>query len=277
MDNRELIEASAYRQLIGSHNPGLIMIMIDQSYSMTDPYGGQTKAEIAAMAVNRVINEIVEASQDDDRIKDRCYVGVVGYGASVVPVVGGMISQLANNPVDIVMVMRSVSDGAGGLVEVQQEMPIWVKPMAENGTPMDKALESVYGLIEKWIQDHPDSFPPIVINITDGQPNDPSKTKMAAEKLMSLRTSDGNLLLFNAHISDASAAETRLPNNENGLYDNYAKLLFNISSILPDRLVVEARKVGFSPQSQARGFVFNAGAETMIKFLTFGSRVTLGR
>ena len=83
-------------------------------------------------------------------------------------------------------------------------------------------------------------------------------------------------MVFNAHISNATAGEIRLANNDDGLYDNYAKFLFSISSVLPERLVGEAQKAGFSPQSNARGFVFNAGAETLIKLLTFGTIGTMG-
>lgn len=268
----------AYSKLLSSSTPGLIMIMLDQSISMTDGYGGKTKAEVAAMAVNRVINELVEACQSGEEIKNRCYVAVLGYGNEIAPIVGGMISQVADNPANIIDVMRKVPDGAGGLVEIRDHMPIWVTPEAIGSTPMAEAMESVYGLIEGWIGDNPDSFPPIVINITDGVPNDMqigrrdgAQTRAAAQKLMSLNTTDGHLLLFNAHISNASAGEVKLPNNEYGLYDNYAKFLFHISSVLPDRLLGEAQKAGFSPPSNARGFVFNAGVETMIKLLTFGS------
>lgn len=272
----------AYTQMISRSDPGLIMIMIDQSYSMTDPYGGQTKAKVAALAVNRVINEIVAACQSGAKIKDRCYIGVIGYGQDVAPVFGGMISQVADNPVDIIQVTKKVSDGAGGLVEIREPMPIWVRPQANNGTPMAEAMNSAYGLIESWIQQNQNSFPPVVINITDGQPNDMqisprdgSQTRAAAQKLMSLKTTDGNLLLFNAHISNNNAGEIKLPSNDRGLYDEYAKFLFHISSVLPDKLSGAAQKAGFAPGSRARGFVFNASVESLIKLLTFGSQGTL--
>jgi len=271
----------AYQELLSTSNPGLIMILLDQSYSMAEPwYEGQTKAQAAALAVNRVIYEIVEACQDGEDIKNRCVIAVIGYGSDIVPLVGGMVSQVADNPLDVIEVPKKIPDGAGGLVEIKWDMPIWVKAKADNGTPMADAMKNAYELIEEWAQKHADSFPPVVINITDGQPNDMqigrrdgSRTKAAAEKLMSLKTTDGHLLLFNAHISNENAAEIKLPNSDRQL-DGYAKFLFNISSVLPDRLLAEARAVGFSSRPLARGFVYNARAETMIKLLQFGTMPT---
>jgi len=272
--SKEIVKSSSgsYSRPIGTTYPGLIMLLLDQSASMSD----NNKANLAATAVNRVIYEIMLASRSGEQINDRCFVGVVGYGASIEPVVGGSISQVAANPIELEQVDKH--DGAGGLVKM--ELPIWVKPKAEDGTPMAEAMEKAYTLIETWARKNPDSFPPVVINVTDGEPNDFDKntgdaprTREAARRLMGLGTSDGQSLLFNAHISGASAiaAEIQLPHSDAGIRDPYARLLFSISSVLPPPLMVQAQKAGFSPQPGARGMVFNASAETLIKLLIFGS------
>jgi len=262
--------STSYVQLIGTSNPGLIMILLDQSRSMKD----DDKAQYASQAVNRVIYEIMVASRSGEQIKDRCDVGVIGYGASVYLIVGGEISKIADNPLRIETVEKMVPDNAGGLVSVGMEMPIWIEPRAENGTPMAEAFDRTYTFVEKWIGNHKNSFPPIIMNVTDGEPNDPAQAKNAANKLMNLETSDGKVLLFNAHITGSKAsAETQLPSSMSGNSDQYAKFLFDISSEIPSRLLQEAQKVGLSPQSNARGLIFNAKTETLIKFLTFGSSV----
>lgn len=262
--------SAGYVKLIGTSSPGLIMILLDQSGSMQD----DEKAQYASQAVNRVVYEIMVASRSGEQIKDRCYIGVIGYGASVYPIAGGKISEVAANPIRIETVEKMVPDKAGGLVSVNMDMPIWIEPRAENGTPMAEAFEKAYALIEKWVGENPNSFPPIIMNVTDGEPNDPAKAKTAATKLMSLGTSDGKALLFNAHITGSKAsAETQLPSSVSSVSDSYAKFLFEISSEIPPRLLQEAQKVGLSPQANARGLIFNAKAETLIKFLTFGSSV----
>lgn len=48
-----------YQELLSRANPGFILIMIDQSASMSDKYANSNKAEFAALAVNRVIGEII--------------------------------------------------------------------------------------------------------------------------------------------------------------------------------------------------------------------------
>jgi len=278
MANNEIIlmPSNGYQQLIGTKNPGLIMILLDQSGSMSD----NNKASLAAKAVNRVIYEIVLASRSGETIKDRCHVGVIGYGRDIEPVVGGKISDVAASPIRIEKVMQKMHDGAGGLLEVEQEMPIWVDPKSQNGTPMAAAINKAFPIIEDWTVENPNSFPPVVINITDGEPNDFSnstgkapETEAAANSLMNIKTTDGKLLFFNGHIVGDinSPQEIKLPNSDAGLPNNYARLLYRISSVLPNPLIQAAQSVGLSPQNGSRGFVYNAAAETLIQLLTFGS------
>jgi uncharacterized protein YegL len=253
------------------------MILLDQSSSMA----ANQKALMASKAVNRVIYEVMLASRAGAKIKDRCYIGVIGYGVTIRPLVGGQISVVAAKPLRSETIQQLTPDGAGGLVYTPMDLPIWVEPLTDNGTPMAQAMDQAFSLIEQWITNHRDSFPPIVINITDGEPDDfnvstceAPATTIAAKRLMDLKTDDGNLLLFNAHITGQSTAlGISLPASDTGLLDAYAKLLFKITSILPPRFVDEAYKVGLSPQTGARGLVFQGNEDSLIRFLTFGSSV----
>jgi hypothetical protein len=258
-----------YSTKVGTDNPGMIMILLDQSGSM-----GGNKANLAATAVNRVIYETQLSCRDGLKFKDRCYIGVIGYGDKVGVLVAGKISEVSKASLGMEKVRKM--DGAGGLIEM--EMPIWVTPKADGGTPMAEAMTLASPLIEGWKGKFPHSFPPIVINVTDGEPDgfdrgEAPSTKKAALKLLELSTTDGNLLLFNAHISSSgiAASEIQLPNSDVSITDPYAKWLFGISSVLPPPLFEAAKNVGFSPEQGARGMVFNAGAETLIRLLTFGS------
>ncbi len=266
-----------YTQKINSKNPGLILILLDQSYSMRDPYASSKKKDVAADAVNQVIYEVRKASQEGSEIIDRCYLGVIGYGEVVGPLAGGNISEFSDTVLEIKIEKRIIVDENGNKREIDWETPIWVKPKAENGTPMNQAFEQAFKLISEWVNHNPDSFPPVVINITDGMPNDlqrggdGTKTVEAAKKLMNLGTNDGKLLLFNAHISDPKKGEMLLPSNINDLSDPFAQYLFQISSVIPSSMFDEAQDAGFSMVQGARGMVFNAGAESLTKLLNFGS------
>lgn len=260
-----------YQEQLSTSKPGLIIIMIDHSGSMSDSYGGSTKAKFAALAVNRVIAEIITACTVGDEIRDRCYVAAIGYGNGVNLVFLDKVSELAKNT-NTTTVKKKVSDGAGGLVEVNEIVRIFVKDTASGGTPMAEAFQQAYQGVEKFISNNPNSFPPIVINITDGEPDSIDIAATKANKLAQLETTDGNVIVMNAHISTASAGKIELPGNNTGFSGNkFANFLFDISTELPDTLASRAKEVGFNVEAGARGFVFNADAETLIRILNFGS------
>ena len=261
----------AYSELLSSSKPGLIIIMIDQSGSMTDDYSNSTKANFAALAVNRVIAEIITACTSGDEIKDRCFVGVIGYGASVKSHFLKKVSVLAKNSKTTTL-KKKISDGAGGLVEVDEIIRVFVDSTASGSTPMKEAFQQAYIGTEKFISSHPKAFPPVIINITDGEPNSFDEATTEAQKISQLKTTDGNVIILNAHISNASAGKIELPNSDTAFNNNeFAKFLFNISSVLPEPLANRAKDVGFNVQPNAKGFVFNADAEALIKILNFGS------
>lgn len=238
---------------------------------MSDPYAGSTKAKFAALAVNRVIAEIITACTLGDEIRDRCYVAVIGYGNNVNVMFLDKVSDLAKNS-KTTTVKKKVPDGAGGLVEADEIVRIFVNDTASGGTPMTEAFQQAYKGVEKFISNNPKSFPPIVINITDGEPNSIDTAATEANKLAQLKTSDGNVIIMNAHISTASAGKIELPSNNVGFSGNkFANFLFGISTVLPDTLANRAKEVGFNVESGSRGFVFNADAETLIRILNFGS------
>lgn len=257
-----------YIKPTGTSNPRLILILLDQSKSMLN----DNKAQNVANTANRVLYELALVSRSGEQVKDRFYVGVIGYGKSVYPIVGGKISEVAANPLRIERIERKVPDKAGGFIEVNMDVPVWVEPRAENGKPMAEAFEKVYSFTETWVKENQNGFPPIIINITDGEPDEPAKAKIAANKLMNLSTTNGKTLLFNTHITgEEETTETQFPSKVSDISDPYAKFLFEISSELPEQLIWEAQKIGLSPQANARGIIFNGKAETIFKLLTFGS------
>ena len=264
-----------YSKLIGATSPGLIIILVDQSGSMGASYGSSTRAEFAALAVNRTIYEIVASCRKGEKISDRCTVTVIGYGKSVSAVVAGSPSQIANPPHGTQTLKKQGSDGAGGLVEVDWNLGVWVKPEADNGTPMAEAMNLAADLAEAWTRDKPDNFPPIFINITDGEPNDWNSgaapdTRAAAQRIARLSTNDGAALLYNCHIGTGTQ-ENKLPTSAASLPDDFARLLFDISSVIPEQLLPLARNSGLMAEQGSRGIIINASPEALTRLLVFGS------
>jgi len=283
--------AMPYTQSLSSENPGYILILIDQSGSMLDPFGGSTggtKAQECAKAVNNVLREIGLTCTAGSVIKNRCDISVLSYGASGSAAINAFSGNLASNPIVTIQelaqncirvdtIKRKISDGAGGLVEVDDQFPIWIESIARGGTPMAAAFEMAYNLVDKWTKSHQESFPPIIINITDGAPDSQSDAQNAASKLSKLGTNDGTILIINIHLSEGRAARVELPSSPSELPqgDGNAKFLFDFSSELPPVMLERAGAVGYKPKAGARGFVYNADAETMIRLLDVGTRAKL--
>jgi hypothetical protein len=282
-----------YTAEISRVNPSCLLFLIDQSGSMDKPLGGSPKqpkkAERLADAINRVLYELVIRCTRSHNEGPRDYfdVGVIGYGSDehgnsrVGPALGGLlmgrdlvpISELANHPARVEVRPRKVEDGAGGLVEETVKFAIWLDPVAEGNTPMGEALRQARTLLEPWVQTHPNSFPPIVINITDGDATDDNRDpRPAAEVLRTLATTDGNVLLFNLHLSSHPGMPLLYPESATGLVDPFAQQLFEMSSVLPPSMREFASSAGYALGPQSRGFVFNADIAEVITFLDLGTR-----
>ena len=90
--------------------------------------------------------------------------------------------------------------------------------------------------------------------------------------MRAIGTNDGKVLFFNIHISGSSKRPIEFPDTEYGLADEFAQMLFQMSSVLPPRLVQEAKREGFATSEKSRGFAFNADLRALIQFLDIGTR-----
>jgi len=126
-------------------------------------------------------------------------------------------------------------------------------------------------IIDAWILQHEKSFPPIVINITDGDGTDGDPIPYA-DTLKQRCTLDGNVLFFNCHLSATPADPFLFRGNSELMPDDFARKLFQMSSLLPESMVAKGREMGHDLENNARGMVFNADMVSLIKFLDIGTR-----
>jgi hypothetical protein len=273
-----------YLSELSRANPSCFLFLIDQSSSMADPFGAhpeKPKAEGVADGVNRLLQNLVLKCAKAEGVRDYFHVGVIGYGGRVAWALGGQlagqklipISVVANFPLRVESRTRKVDDGSGGLVERKFKFPVWFAPVAGGRTPMCQAITEAAHELEGFIARFPDSFPPLVINISDGKATD-GNPELPAAQLRRLATSDGAVLFFNAHLSSMPARPIEFPSRESELPDAHAQILFRMSSVLPPRLQDAARSEGFQVEEGTRGFVFNADLVSVIRFLDIGTRVT---
>jgi hypothetical protein len=127
--------------------------------------------------------------------------------------------------------------------------------------------------VKGFIDEFPNAYPPIVLNMTDGLPSDGNPQKHA-RMIRNMTTTDGNALVFNLQFSKTAAAADYFPATEDFLSDTCAKLLFRMSSPLPPKLRDVARSEGHLVQPGAKGVVINADATAVVRFLDIGTRLT---
>lgn len=258
-----------------SATPGYIIFLVDQSGSMSEPYPEKgNKANFTSMVINRTISELINVNMAGDKVKDRVFISIIGYGNPAINEIrSDYISKYAESPIRIETGKQKVSDGSGGLIEIDVQNPIWLEPTSGQLTPMGSALEFAKKLVEGWMSKKPDNPAPVIINISDGLPypdDEKLKALKVSKEIMALSCSDGNSIVFNAHIGD-SYAKCIFPESVGELPDDQAKFLFEISSKVPDSYIEAAQKQALVVKTNSKGFVSNADPETFIKFINFGS------
>jgi hypothetical protein len=241
---------------------------------------GKRKAEELATILNKLIHNLCIRCAKSDSIYDYFHVGVLGYSeSSCKPALGGElsgrslvpISELANKPLRVEDRVKKSDDGAGGVIDQTVKFPVWFDPYSKGGTPMCAALKEATKIVQTWCQEHPTGFPPIVINITDGEATD-GDLVAEARKLTAVSGDDGSVLLFNIHLSSTAGPSIELPSNGVKLPDQHAKSLYESSSPLTPFMVARAKELGMPAEENSKGFIFNAQPLHVIHFLDIGTR-----
>jgi len=281
-----------YSQEISRARPACFLFVLDQSGSMEEPLGGtdppQRKCDALIEATNGWLNNMIIKASGSEGVKDWMHVGVVGYRTDEQnnPIIGSAfqgalteeplipISKIHQSPLRVMDKMQKMFDQeTGETMEFPVQVPVWVDPVHQGGTPMCHALLYSYQILEQWIGSHAGSFPPILVHITDGESWDGDPIPYSDSIRENLATENGSVLLFNCHLSMTPADKILFPSNGELLPDDLARVLFKMSSILPGPIFDRAVMEGFSLEPNARGFVFNADLIGLLQFLDMGTRI----
>lgn len=268
---------------ISRSDPTVFLFVVDQSGSMADKMSiGKSKAEFVSDALNRTLMNLIGRCTKSEGVRDYFEVGVIGYGGRGVDngFSGALSSRVINpisaieqNPTRVEDRKKKMDDGAGGIVETSVKFPVWFEPRADGGTPMRAALTKAAEELAAWCDAHPESYPPTVLHVTDGESGDGEPEEIASN-LAQLRTNDGPVVVMNIHVSSLGSDTVKFPGSESGLPDNYAKLLFRMSSPLPAGLAAAAKDKGYNVSPESRGYVFNADAGEIVDFFDIGTRAS---
>jgi len=263
-----------YRQVITRQHRALIIFLLNQSQSMEGLISndGQRKIDGVTAAMNYWLWGLANICSRDYGFRDLFDVAVIGYRtdeqarpiiepAMIGPLAGrdiATISEIAENPARIDTVMTFMPDEESGeMLEMPQQMPIWIDPVTRGRAPICSAIVQASELVDAWIAQHPDSAPPIVFNLTDGESleGDPAPYAVALKRR---ETSDGNVLFFNCCMSPMVAEPFLFNGDHEALPEGHVRQLFEISSLLPETWLHALSRRGISLEPYARGFACNA-------------------
>jgi hypothetical protein len=273
-----------YQAAIQRSDPTALIFLVDQSGSMADRMAGseRTKSQFVSDVLNRTLMNLVTRCTKSDGVRDYFEIAVVGYGGAGAhnSFHGALSSSLLQpislieaNPLRVEDRKRKVDDGAGGLIEQSIKFPVWFEPKADGGTPMCAGITMAAEALAGWCDAHPQSYPPTVLHVTDGESTDGDPEGLS-DTLRQFHTDDGNVLLLNLHVSAQGGQAVQFPSSDAALPDQYAKLLFRMSSQLPEHLIKFAQEKSIDVSFESRGFMFNAEAGEIVNFFDIGTRAS---
>lgn len=267
----------SYKLGWGSKTPGHIVYLIDLSESMLT----ENKIEKVMEALKNCLFSMAVSCRKSGSISESFTATIIGYNTDIVtlfPKNGGKGSVK-----EITSLIRESNVSGDSIFPWKKKEDI-AYPRWQ--TYMTNAFTEAKKDIEKWIEEgkrEGRKLPaPIVVNITDGQPEESNKTLevcakealQAANQVKALSTDDGNVLLYNIHIGTSK-------NNKEILFrkpektgdpreDIRLEFLYESSSELPDEIV--KRGIDFEINHGAHGFVSNiVDKDTIVKLIEFAS------
>ena len=284
-----------YTAQITRNTPTAFIFLIDQSVSMrrTTSLNGETMslAEAVARIVNHQINELVLRCVKMGDTRHYYDIAVIGYGEKAYSGWQGELEgrdfvspeELKNHPYTKIVTRRETRTRKGlQIKEVEQVQ--WVSAR-HNGswTHVHKAFEKAKTLLGSWLAEHHehDCYPPTIINVTDGVFNGTTRENLIqqANELKAMFTNDGNILLWNIHITPDRLEQILLPISKEELKaDKYSELLYDMSSLLPERYnrpISDLR--GDNTNERHVAMATNTDLSTLIQLMDIGTPTNISQ
>ncbi len=263
-----------------THNqPGCIIFLIDQSGSMKAEIRGMPgvrKCDFLADQINGILDDLLLRCTKNNKVVPYFHSQIISYGFQgdlVAPIVGSQQDPLIL-PLDRMAEWTDQNNGwADGRLQV-------IRPVAEGRTPMTQAFALLEEPVKEWVATNPNSYPPIILNITDGIPEPRTQENWQSlvdicTRLKRVTNANGSMvLIFSLHIGDSDTFPPAIFCNEQEAPQTpEAQLLFRCASHLPPSMAAEAQRVGL-PVSPGlpKCYGYNIGGKELIKILQVGTR-----
>jgi len=246
---KELI--MAYEQKISREKPGLIVMILDDSGSMTDNLPGtsdpkyQWVERYCGIILNELLNRSSEVKGNGVVIKPRYYLHVIKYGSQ---------TRLWGQPgMDIQSAVEQFTN-SGNSFDLRGQ---------QGGTDAKTAFVEAHDYLKQAVASErfANSFPPMLFHLTDGESQ--SDARPVADQIRQLQTSDGNVLLVNAYIGTQTSLNYQDPDDFPGYIDEAEAgpspdntRLFDMSSPAPDCIEMNLKAENIFPQLRSGAHLF---------------------
>jgi hypothetical protein len=244
-----------YTQPATSLNPAFIIYLIDASYSMNDACNGTTKIDIVNNALKEAIKDMIRRSMRDGVVQRRYKVAILAYSTMVVDVLNGVC-----------------------------DLPDLVKrgqPVIHAGGETDTTLGflAVETLLKQHLADFQNGPAPLVCHLTDAliTASDPTAV---VQRIQRMGVHDGPVLVENVYVADkmlrGSARDWHQwsgVNKPSQLINDYARLLFHLSSPVPETYLHNINNYGYNLQ-QGTTLFFPGGHTDLVRLAFAASTAT---
>ena len=276
-----------YSNPITRLHPTAFVVLIDRSGSMKEKilFAGEEmpKSRAVALVANSFIDELLHRARRENGVCDYYDIAVLGYSGdgveSLLSPAGDFTSpsRLAASKVRREQITRERMLPSGRSVVAVTAQNMWIEPKAAGITPMCGAMRDALVLLQKWCRRRTNaaSYPPTLINITDGEVSDGDEeaVRSLAAAIRATGTADGNTLMINIHL--AKSCDTRpvlFPSSPDELpAQRYARLLYDISGEMPANYhdVIAAIRPGAA--GPFRGMAYNSPVGDLVAMMNIGS------
>lgn len=277
-----------YTQEITRKHRTAFVIAIDRSASMQEMtrMGRRriTKAQAVTLIASSLMQEFIDRCRRTDSLRNYYDIAIVGYGDDSVEMLLGdegfvAINRLAERQATPHKISFEIWGEGGCRETVEQEVPLWFEPKAAGNTPLYEALVKIKDIVHQWCceEQNAESFPPIIINITDGEFSDccPNDLRDIAASIRHECTHDGEVLLLNIHLSHNNDLRSLIfPTTEELVgADAATRFVAELSSTMPrifHPAIAELKGKEHKAPYKAMGY--NANIVELISILNIGSR-----
>lgn len=241
----------SYEKLISRANPGLILMLLDDSASMSDDLPGTSDPKYkwverySGIIFDDLLNRSTDVKGNDIDVKSRYYIHVLKYGSK--PQLWG------SDEMDIKTAVEHFTN-CGNSFELKGAL---------GGTDAEAAFEEARIHLAQTLatERFRDSFPPMVFHLTDGESQ--TDASQLAQQIMQLSSNDGNVLVVNAYIGTQTNLNYTGPEDFPG-YRDVSEVgprqdnvrLFEMSSVVPECVEANLKADGIFPQLRSGSRLF---------------------